>query len=77
MDYNLVLSREQKRNNSQNSGRESIRLEHESKKDLIMKREFHPAILLFLILCLVAGSGVHLLVPSYAIASHLFNLENF
>jgi hypothetical protein len=76
-DYNLVLSREQKRNNSQNSGRESTRLEHESKKDLIVKREFHPAILLSLILYLVAGSGVHLLVPSYVIASLIFDLENF
>jgi hypothetical protein len=76
-DYNLVLSREQKRNNSQNSGRESTRLERESKKDLIVKREFHPAILLFLISYLVTGSGVHLLVPSYVIASLLFDLENF
>jgi hypothetical protein len=76
-DYNLVLSREQKRNNSQNSGRESTRLERESKKDLIVKREFHPAILLSLILYLVAGSGLHLLVPSYVIASLLFDLENF
>jgi hypothetical protein len=76
-DYNMVLSREQKRNNSQNSGRESTRLERESKKDLIVKREFHPTILLSLILDLVAGSGVHLLVPSYVIASLLFNLENF
>jgi hypothetical protein len=73
----MVLSREQKRNNSQNSGRESTRLERESKKDLIVKREFHPAILLSLILYLVAGSGVHLLVPSYVIALLLFNLENF
>jgi hypothetical protein len=76
-DYNLVLSREQKRNNSQNSGRESTRLECESKKDLIVKREFRPAILLSLILYLVAGSGVHLLVPSYVIALLLFDLENF
>jgi hypothetical protein len=82
----LVLSREQKRNNSQNSGRESTRLEHELKKDLIVKREFHPAILLSLILylvtgsgvhLLVTGSGVHLLVPSYVITSLLFDLENF
>jgi hypothetical protein len=72
-----VLSKEQKRNNSQNSGRESTRLEHESKKDLIVKREFHPAILLFLILCLVTGLGVHLLVLSYVIALLLFDLENF
>jgi hypothetical protein len=42
-----------------------------------MKREFHPAILLFLILYLVAGSGVQLLVSSYVIASLLFDLENF
>jgi uncharacterized membrane protein required for colicin V production len=71
-----VLSIEQKRNNSQNSGRESTRLERELKKDLIVKREFHPTILLFLILCLVAGSGVHLLIPSYIIESLLFGLEN-
>jgi hypothetical protein len=62
-DYNLVLSREQKRNNSQNSGREFTRLECKSKKDFIVKRELHPTILLFLILCLIAGSGVHLPVP--------------
>jgi hypothetical protein len=42
-----------------------------------MKREFHPAILLSLILYLVTGSGVHLLIPSYVIASLLFDLENF
>jgi hypothetical protein len=54
-----------------------MRLERESKKDLIVKREFHPAILLFLILCLIAGSGVHLLVPSSIITSLLFDLENF
>jgi hypothetical protein len=42
-----------------------------------VKREFHPAILLSLILYLIAGSGVHLLVPSYVIASLLFDLENF
>jgi hypothetical protein len=45
-DYSLVLSREQMRNNSQNSGRESMRLECELKKDLIVKREFHPAVAL-------------------------------
>jgi hypothetical protein len=72
-----VLSREQKRNNSQNSGRESTRLEHKSKKDIIVKREFHPAILLSPILYLIAGSGVHLLVPSYVIALLIFDLENF
>jgi hypothetical protein len=74
----LQLGAQQRaRNNSQNSGRESMRLEHQSKKDLNVKREFHPTILLFLILCLIAGSGVHLLVPSYLITSLLFNLENF
>jgi hypothetical protein len=54
-----------------------MRLECESKRDLIVKREFHPTILLFLILCLIAGSGVHLPVPSYVIALLLFDLENF
>jgi hypothetical protein len=72
-----VLSREQKRNNSQNSGKESTRLERESKKDLIVKREFHPAILLFLTLCLATGLGVPLLVLSYATVLLLFDLENF
>jgi hypothetical protein len=76
-DYSLVLSREQKRNTLQRYGRESSRLERELKKDLIVKREFHPAILLFLTLCLAAGLGVPLLVLSYATISLLFNLENF
>jgi hypothetical protein len=76
-DYSLVLSREQKRNVSQQSGRESSRLERESKKDLIVKREFHPAILLFLILCLAAGLGVPLLVLFYVTASLLFGLESY
>jgi hypothetical protein len=76
-DYSLVLSREQKRNVSQQSGRESSRLERESKKDLIVKREFHPAILLFLTLCLAVGLGVPLLVLFYVTASLLFGLENY
>jgi hypothetical protein len=76
-DYSLVLSREQKRNVSQQSGRESSRLERELKKDLIVKREFHPAIPLFLTLCLAVGLGVPLLVPFYAIVSLLCDLENF
>jgi hypothetical protein len=76
-DYSLVLSREQKRNASQRSGKESSSLECESKKDLITKREFHPAILLFLTLCLTIGLGVPLLVLSYATISLLCNLENF
>jgi hypothetical protein len=76
-DYSLVLSREQKRNVSQQSGRESSRLERESKRDLIVKREFHPTILLFLILCLAVGSGVPLLVLFYVTASLLFGLESY
>jgi hypothetical protein len=76
-DYSLVLSREQKRNTLQRSGRESSRLECELKKDLIAKREFHPAILLFLTLSLAAGLGVPLLIRSYATISLLFNQENF
>jgi hypothetical protein len=76
-DYSLVLSREQKRNVSQQSGRESSRLERESKKDLIVKREFHPAILLFLTLCLAVGLGVPLLVLFYVTASLLYGLENY
>jgi hypothetical protein len=46
-------------------------------ESLIVKREFHPTILLSLILYLVAGLGVHLLAPSYVITSHPFDLENF
>jgi hypothetical protein len=76
-DYSLVLSREQKRNVSQQSGRESSRLERESKRDLIVEREFHPTILLFLILCLAVGLGVPLLVLFYVTASLLFGLESY
>jgi hypothetical protein len=76
-DYSLVLSREQKRNVSQQSGRESSRLERESKRDLIVKREFHPAILLFLTLCLAVGLGVPLLVLFYVTVSLLFGLESY
>jgi hypothetical protein len=47
-DYTLVLSREQKRNNLQHSGRESMRLERKSKKDSIVNRDFHPTTLLLL-----------------------------
>jgi hypothetical protein len=73
----LVFSKEQKRNATNRSGRESSRLERESKKDLIVKREFHPTILLFLILHLAVGLGVRLLVPLYVTASLLFGLENY
>jgi hypothetical protein len=73
----LVFSKEQKRNTANRSGRESSRLERESKKDLIVKREFHPTILLILILYLAIGLGVHLLVPLYVTASLLFGLENY
>jgi hypothetical protein len=76
-DYSLVFSKEQKRNAANRSGRESSRLERESKKDLIVKREFHPTILLFLILYLAVGLGVRLLVPLYVTASPLFSLENY
>jgi hypothetical protein len=76
-DYSLVFSKEQKRNAANRSGRESSRLEHKSKKDLIVKREFHPTILLFLTLYLAVGLGVHLLVLLYVTASLLFGLENY
>jgi hypothetical protein len=76
-DYSLVFSKEQKRNAVIISGRESLRLEHESKKDLIMKREFHPTILLFLTLYFAVGLGVHLLIPLYVTTSLLFSLENY
>jgi hypothetical protein len=49
----------------------------ESKRDLIVKREFHPAILLFLTLCLAVGLGVPLLVLFYVTASLLFGLESY
>ena len=75
-DYSLAFSREQKRNAKNRSGRESSSLEQELKKDLIMKREFHPTILLFLALCLTIGSEVLPLVLSYVIASLLLGLEN-
>jgi hypothetical protein len=42
-----------------------------------MKREFHPTILLFLILCLAAGLGVPLLVRFYVTTSLLFGLESY
>jgi hypothetical protein len=42
-----------------------------------VKREFHPTILLFLILYLAVGLGVRLLVPLYINASLLFSLENY
>jgi hypothetical protein len=42
-----------------------------------VKREFHPTILLFLILHLAVGLGVRLLVPLYVTASLLFGLENY
>ena len=72
----MAFSREQKRNAENRSGRESSRLEQESKKDLIVKREFHPAILLFLILYLAIGSEVLPLALSYVITLLLFGLEN-
>ena len=75
-DYILAFSREQKRNAKNRSGRESSRLEQELKKDLIVKRKFHPAILLFLTLYLAVGSKALPLVLSYVIALLLLGLEN-
>jgi hypothetical protein len=74
-DYSLVLSREQKRNSLERSGRESTRLERESKKDSIVKRDFHPATLFFLILYHTVGLEARLLVPFYITVSLLFGLE--
>jgi hypothetical protein len=74
-DYSLVLSREQKRNSLQHSGRESTRLERESKKDSIVKRDFHPATLFFLIVYHAIGLEACLLVPFYVTISLLFSLE--
>ena len=76
-EYSLAFSREQKRNIANRSGRESLRLEQESRRDLTAKREFCPAITLFLILFLAAGSEALLLAPFYVIALLLFDLENF
>ena len=76
-EYSLAFSREQKRNAANRSGRESLSLEQESRRDLITKREFHPAIHFFLILFLATGSEALLLAPFYVIALLLFNLENF
>ena len=75
-DYSLAFSREQRRNTENRSGRKSLRLEKELKKDLIMKREFCPAIFLFLILYLAIGSEVLPLVLSYVTTLLLFGLEN-
>jgi hypothetical protein len=74
-DYSLVLSREQKRNTLQRSGRESTRLERESKKDSIVKRDFHPSTLLFLILYHTVGLEARLLIPFYVTVLLLFGLE--
>ena len=76
-EYSLAFSREQKRNAANRSGRESLRLEQELRRDLIMKREFRPAIPLFLILFLAAGSEALLLAPFNIITALLFDLENF
>ena len=75
-DYSLAFCREQRRNTKNRSGRESLRLEKELKKDLIMKREFCPAIFLLLILYLAVGSEALPLVLSYVTTLLLFGLEN-
>ena len=72
----MAFSREQRRNTENRSGRESLRLEQELKKDLIVKREFHPTILLFLTLYLTVGSEMLPLILSYVIESLLLDLEN-
>ena len=72
----FAFSMPQRRNTENRSGRESSRLEQELKKDLIVKREFCPAILLFLTLYLAVGSEVLPLTLSYVIASLLLSLES-
>jgi hypothetical protein len=52
-----------------------MRLERELKKDSIVKRDFHPATLLFLILYHAVGLEARLLVPFYVTVSLLFGLE--
>jgi hypothetical protein len=74
-EYSWAFSREQRNNAARRSGRGSLRSEHESKRDSIMKRELHPAIPLFLTLYLTVGSEVLPLVLSYIIVSLLFGLE--
>ena len=51
-------------------------LEPESKKDLIVKRDFHPAILVFLILYYVIGLEATLLPLLYVTTSLLFGLDS-
>ena len=75
-DYSLAFSREQTRNRENRFGRESSRPEQELKKDLIVKREFRPAIPLSLILYLAAGLEAHPLMLFYITISLLFGLEN-
>ena len=75
-DYSLVLSREKKRNALNRSGRESMQLEPESKKDSIVKRDFYPAILVFLILYYVVDLEATLLPLLYVTTSLLFGLDS-
>jgi hypothetical protein len=76
-EYSWAFSREQGNNTASRSGRGSLRSEQELKRDSIVKRELHPAIIpLFLILYLAVGSEVLPLTLSYIIVSLLFGLEN-
>ena len=72
----MDFSKEQKQNTENRSGRESSRLEQESKKDLIVKRDFHPVILTFLMLYYVVGLEATLLPLLYITISLLFSLDN-
>jgi hypothetical protein len=75
-DYSWAFSREQRNNAANRSGRGSLRSEQELKRDLIVKRELHLAIPLFLILYLAVGSEVLPLALFYVTVSLLFGLEN-
>ena len=76
-DYSLVLSRKKKCIILNRSGRESMWLEPESKKDSIVKQDFHPTILVFLILYYVVGLEATLLPLLYVTTSLLFGLDSY
>ena len=75
-DYSLVLSRAKKHSTLNGSGRASTQLEPESKKNSIVKRDFHPTILVFLILYYVVGLEATLLPLLYVTTSLLFSLDS-
>jgi hypothetical protein len=74
-DYSWAFSREQRNSAANRSGRGSLRSEQELKR-LIVKRELHPAIPLFLTLYLAVGSEALPLAFFYVTVSLLFGLEN-